>query len=186
VRNTFRGALFLCVLAAGAPGAASAATPAEEKLAQELRAVFKSYMVAVRKDPDPNDPEPCARPLSCVADHFTRGYLANSVQSVADAATRDYAARAGVIKSSLRFGINIEKAYSYAAKAIGAGGAELTFAASNATGDCLPLIRVAFRQESAGWRIDSLAIDTSTPQTCEAAALKDDFAAPPPPPKKKS
>jgi hypothetical protein len=168
----------------GISAVAQAATPAEEKLAQELRAVFKSYMAAVRKDADPNDPEPCARPLSCVADHFTRGYLANSVQSVADAATRDYAARAGVIKSSLRFGVNIEKAYSYSAKATSAGAAELTFAASNATGDCLPLIRVAFRQESAGWRIDSLAIDTSTPQSCEAAALKDDFAAPPPPKKK--
>jgi hypothetical protein len=184
MRKNFPGALFVCLLAAGG-SAAQAATPAEEKLAQELRTVFKSYMAALQKEADPNDPEPCAKPLACVADHFTRGYLSNSVQTIADAGTRDYAARAGVIKSSLRFGVLIEKAYGYTAKLTAPGYADLTFAASNATGDCLPLIRVKYRQESAGWRIDSLEIDTSTPQTCAKEALRDDFSPPPPPPPKK-
>jgi hypothetical protein len=140
-------------------------------ITEQLTGMFRTYMRLVRAT-DPNPPLfPCEEDLRCLADFFSRRYLAGYAQETADSTRRGEPQT----RDPLRYGLRIAKTYEYSAATTAPDRAVLTMVATDPKGTCLPLIRIHYRKELNAWRIDQFEEDSSDRQVCKGRAAVDTF-----------
>ncbi|HEV7609097.1 MAG TPA: hypothetical protein VGO61_17270 [Steroidobacteraceae bacterium] len=139
----------------------------------ELVGMFKSYMKDLRHPKAKPVFEPCDEDLHCLAQYFSRRYLARFAQHVSEAIVEGRTL--ANFSDPLGFGSSIAKVHEYAAATTDPKRAVLTMIATDTSGNCMPLIRVKYFEEFGVWRIDRIEQDSSSPQHCDAAQVVGTF-----------
>ena len=167
--------LIVAVALLGAVPVAMSEEPASG-IQTDLVGMFRSYMKDLRVPATKRAFQHCDEDLHCLAQYFSRDYLATFAQKISD-----YLAEGSSLANTqdpLKFGLSIAQVHEYAAATTAPRRAVLTMIATDTAGNCMPLIRFAYHEELGFWRIDHIEQDVSTPQRCTGAKVIDSFPAP--------